>query len=286
MIGSALAERLRASGDEVVRLVRRPPRGEDEVQWEPTAGILDPAVLNDVDAVVSLAGAPTSRLPWTPSYKKVILESRLDVTRTIVDAIHVAQRPPSVLVSASAVGYYGDRGDEDLTESSPRGDGFLSAVVDAWEAEAWRASDVARVAFVRTGLVVGPSGAMPPLRLLALAGLAGPIGSGRQWWPWISLHDEVAAIDHVVGSDLSGPVNFAGPTPATEAEFMRTLARELRRPYGLPAPAFALRLALQDAAQELMLGSQRMLPAALLNDGFRFQDETVGAALAAYAGGS
>lgn len=284
MIGGALAQRLRASGDKVVRLVRRPARGADEVQWEPAAGILDAAVLNGADAVVSLSGAPTSRLPWTPAYKKVILESRLDVTRTIVDAIHAAERTPSVFVSASAVGFYGDRGDEDLTESSPRGYGFLSAVVDAWEAEARRASDATRVAFVRTGLVVGRSGAMPPLRLLARAGLAGPIGSGRQWWPWISLHDEVAAIDHVIGSGLSGPVNLAGPNPATEAEFMRTLARRMHRPYGMPAPAFALRLALQDAAQELMLSSQRMLPAALLNDGFRFRDETVDAALAAAAG--
>ena len=285
MIGGALAQRLLASGDEVVRLVRRPPRGEGEVQWEPAAGILDAAVLNGADAVVSLSGAPTSRLPWTTAYKKVILESRLDVTRTIVDAIHAAERPPSVFVSASAVGFYGDRGDEDLTESSPRGDGFLSAVVDAWEAEARRASDATRVSFVRTGLVVGPSGAMPPLRLLARAGLAGPIGSGRQWWPWISLHDEVAAIDHIIGSGLSGPVNLAGPTPATEAEFMRTLARRMHRPYGMPAPAFALRLALQDAAQELMLSSQRMLPTALLNDGFRFRDETVNDALAALPAG-
>ncbi|WP_460516716.1 TIGR01777 family oxidoreductase [Humibacter antri] len=286
MIGGALATWLQASGDDVVRLVRRPPRGDGEVRWDPAAGILDASVLSGADAVVSLSGAPTSRLPWTPAYKKVILESRLDVTRTIVDAIHGAERAPSVFVSASAVGFYGDRGDEDLTESSPRGDGFLSAVVDAWEAEASRASDVTRVAFVRTGLVVGPSGAMPPLRLLARAGLAGPIGSGRQWWPWISLHDEVAAIDHIIGSGLgggglSGPVNLAGPTPATEAEFMRTLARRMHRPYGMPAPAFALRLALQDAAQELMLSSQRMLPTALLNDGFRFRDETVDAAIVA-----
>ncbi|MGN6199427.1 TIGR01777 family oxidoreductase [Humibacter sp.] len=285
MIGGALARRLQASGDKVVRLVRRPARGADEVQWEPAAGILDAAVLNGADAVVSLSGAPTSRLPWTPAYKKVILESRLDVTRTIVDAIHAAERTPSVFVSASAVGFYGDRGDEDLTESSPRGYGFLSAVVDAWEAEAWRASDFTRVAIVRTGLVVGRLGAMPPLRLLARAGLAGPIGSGRQWWPWISLHDEVAAIDHIIGSGLSGPVNLAGPTPTTEAEFMRTLAERMHRPYGVPAPAFALRLALRDAAQELMLSSQRMLPTALLTDGFRFRDETVGAALAAYLDG-
>ncbi|MGA0567811.1 TIGR01777 family oxidoreductase [Rathayibacter sp. KR2-224] len=285
MIGGALAKRLQASGDQVVRLVRRPAKGQGEVRWEPDAGILDPAVLSGADAVVSLAGAPTARLPWTPAYKKVILESRLDVTRTIADAILAADRPPAVLISGSAVGYYGDRGDEELTEHSARGTGFLSAVVKAWEEEAWRASEVTRVAFVRTGLVVGPAGAMPPLRALALAALAGPIGGGRQWWPWISLHDEVAAIDHIARSELRGPVNLAGPTPATEAEFMRTFARDLHRPYWFPAPAFALRLALQDAAQELVLSSQRMLPTALLNDGFRFRHETVDAALAAYLEG-
>ena len=300
MIGSVLSERLRASGDEVVRLVRRPvaagtglsqdqARSQDEVRWDPAAGILDPTAVSGADAVVSFSGAPTSRLPWTPAYKKVIIESRLDATRTIVDAIRAAERPPSVFVSASAVGFYGDRGNEDLTERSPRGSGFLSAVVKAWEEEAARASDVTRVAFVRTGLVVGPTGAMPPLRTIALAGLAGPIGGGRQWWPWISLHDEAAAIDHIIGTDpgaggLSGAVNLAGPTPATEAEFMRTLARRLHRPHGMPVPAFALRLALQDAAQELILSSQRMLPVALADDGFRFRHETVDAAIAAYLG--
>lgn len=282
MVGSALAEHLAASGDDVVRLVRRPVRAPGEVSWEPARGILDPAVVSGADAVVSLSGAPTSRLPWTPGYKRVILESRLDVTQTLVDAIHEAERPPAVFVSASAVGFYGDRGDQDLTETSTTGDGFLSAVAKAWEAEAGRASDATRVAFVRTGLVVGPTGAMPPLRLLALAGLAGPVGNGRQWWPWISLHDEVAAIDHIIGSTLRGPVNLAGPTPATAGEFVRTLASAMGRPYWFPAPRPALRLAFQDAADELLLGSQRMIPAALLNDGFRFRDETVSDAIAAY----
>lgn len=292
LVGTALAERLEASGDEVVRLVRRPVRAEGEVRWDPVAGILDPAVVSGADAVVSLSGAPTARLPWTPAYKKVILESRLDVTQTIVGAIRSATKAPGVFVSASAVGYYGDRGQEDLTEQSERGTGFLSAVVAAWEQAAAPASEVTRLAFVRTGLVVGPGGAMTPLRLLARAGLAGPIGTGRQWWPWISLRDEVAAIDHIIGSapdasgspGLSGPVNLAGPTPATSGELVRALAKALHRPYGFPAPAFALRLALQSAADELLLSSQRMLPAALLDNGFRFTDTTVTEAIAAYFG--
>ncbi|MHA7984710.1 TIGR01777 family oxidoreductase [Rathayibacter sp. CAU 1779] len=282
MIGTALATRLQASGDEVVSLVRRPERAAGEVRWDPAEGILDPAVVSGADAVVSLSGAPTARLPWTRAYKEVVMQSRLDVTRTIVDAIHAAKRPPAVFVSGSAVGFYGDRGDEDLTESSPRGTAFLSAVVKAWEEEAARASDATRVAFVRTGLVVGRGGAMKALGFVARAGLAGPIGSGRQWWPWISLRDEVAAIDHLIGSRIAGPVDFAGPTPATEAEFMRTLARLVHRPYGMPAPAIALRLVLRDAADELLLGSQRMLPVALLDDGFEFQDRTVESALIEY----
>jgi uncharacterized protein (TIGR01777 family) len=290
MIGGALAERLEARGDEVVRLVRRPVRAEREVRWEPGAGILDPSAVSGVDAVVSLAGAPIGRLPWTPHYKRVILESRLDVTRTLVDAMRAADRAPAVFVSGSAVGYYGDRGDEDLTEESAPGTGFLSAVVSAWEGEAARASDVTRVAFARTGIVIGSAGTMRPLRGLALAGLAGPLGSGRQWWPWISLRDEVAAIDHIIGAEpavagLSGPVDLAGPTPATQAELMRHLARSLHRPFGVPTPAFALRVALQSAADELLLCSQRMLPAALLNDGFRFRDATIDAAIGAYVGG-
>lgn len=278
-IGSALAARLEASGDEVVRLVRRPVRAEGEARWEPAAGILDPAVVSGADAVVCLSGASISRLPWTPAYKQTVLRSRWDATQTIVDAVRAAQRTPGVLVNASAVGFYGDRGNEDLTEDSARGAGFLSAVVKAWEEAAQPASEVTRLVLVRTGMVVGPGGALAPLRLLARLGLAGPIGTGRQWWPWISLRDEVAAIDHLIGSTLSGPVNFAGPDPATAAGFMRELARQLRRPCGFPTPAFALRLALQNAADELLLTSQRMLPAALLNDGFRFQDEHVGDAI-------
>jgi hypothetical protein len=284
MIGHALAERLHECGDEVVRLVRRPARAKTEVHWRPDVGMLDPAVLDGADALVGLAGAPIGRLPWTPRRKRAILESRLDVTRTLVDAVRAAERPPAVFVSGSAVGYYGDRGDEDLTERSPRGTGFLSAVVSAWEDEAERASDVARVAFVRTGLVIGATGTMRPLRVLTLAGLAGPLGSGRQWWPWISLRDEAAAIDHVIGvvpsaGGLRGPVNLAGPTPATQSEIMRHLARRLRRPYGLPTPALALRSALQGAADELLLCSQRVLPEVLLNDGFRFRDGTVDSAI-------
>lgn len=297
MIGRALAERLTASGDEVVRLVRR-RAGADrgigaragEAPWDPAAGVLDPAVLDGADAVVNLSGASTGRLPWTSAYKKVIITSRLDATRTLVDAMHAAAGPPAVFISASAVGIYGDRGNEELTETSVAGMGYLSAVCRAWERAANEASDVTRVVTARTGLVVGPGPAMQRLRMLTLAGLAGPLGTGRQWWPWISLRDEVAAIEHIIGAGrgsahgrtLSGPVNLAGPTPATQAGFSRSLARRLRRPYGMPVPAFALRLALRDAADDLLLGSQRVVPAVLLADGFRFRDDTVDSAIGRY----
>lgn len=285
MIGRALAERLTAGGDEVVRLVRKPARGSGEARWDPAAGILDPAVLSGADAVVGLSGASTGRLPWTRAYREVVITSRLDATRTLVDAMRAADRAPGVFVSASAVGFYGDRGDEDLAESSAPGSGFLPALCRAWEREAGEASELTRVATVRTGLVVGPGTAMRALHMLARAGLAGPLGSGRQWWPWISLRDEVVAIDHVIGAGddgLNGPVNLAGPTPATQADVMRTLARLVGRPFGMPVPAFALRLALGDAADAMLLGSQRVIPEKLLADGFRFNDETPESALAAY----
>lgn len=294
MIGHALAERLTASGDEVVRLVRRRADADrsaggraGEALWDPAAGVLDPAVVCGTDAVVNLSGASTGRLPWTSAYKKVIVTSRLDATRTLVDAIHAAADPPAVFVSASAVGIYGNRGNEELTETSVAGTGYLSAVCRAWERAANEASDVTRVVAIRTGLVVGRGPAMQRLRMLSLAGVAGPLGTGRQWWPWISLRDEVAAIDHIIGPGrgsangrtLSGPVNLAGPLPATQARFSRTLAKRLHRPYGMPVPAFALRLALRDAADDLLLGSQRVVPAALLSDGFRFTDDTVDSAI-------
>lgn len=286
LIGTELRRQLAARGDEVVRLVRRPAGGTGEARWDPASGLLDPAVLEAADAVVNLAGASIGRLPWTRSRKSEILSSRVDATTTIVHALHAASAsraagaPVPALVNASAVGYYGARPGERLTESSGAGDGFLAEVVRRWEAAALAAPEGTRVALARTGVVIGDGGAIRPLRLLAKFGLAGPLGTGRQHWPWISLRDEVAALIHLIDHELSGPVNLAGPTPATAGELARTIARSLNRPYGLPAPAPLLSLALGEAARELLLADQLEVPQRLLETGFRFRDATAADAVA------
>lgn len=280
-IGTDLRRQLRAAGHTVVRLVRREARSPDEFRWEPRTLNIDPAALDGADAVVNLSGASLAHLPWTSAYRRTILQSRLLATRTLTDAIRAADRPPGVLVNASAVGYYGNRPGELLTEDDAPGDGFLSTVVEAWEREARRAADVTRVVMPRTGLVLGRGGALEPLRLLAWFGLAGPLGSGAQHWPWIGLHDEAAAIVHLLAaSSLSGPVNLVGPTPATADDVIRALTRAMNRPFLVPVPAPLIRLAMQDAGEDLLLADQAVSSARLVGDGFRFRDATAPAALA------
>ncbi|MGO4692290.1 TIGR01777 family oxidoreductase [Glaciibacter sp. 2TAF33] len=280
LIGTELGRQLSAAGHTPLRLVRREARGPGEYRWNPTLLSIDAGALDGVDAVVNLSGASLSRLPWTPGYRRTILQSRVHATRTLTDAIIRAARPPAVLLNASAVGFYGDRPGEHLSESAPVGRGFLASVVQAWEQEAQRAADATRVVSFRTGLVLARDGALAPLIPLARLGLAGPLGSGRQHWPWISLHDEAAALVHLLGSSLSGPVNLVGPTSATASDVIRALADQLRRPYLLPVPAPILRLVLQDAADDLLLADQRVSSALLLADGFAFAQETPLAAVA------
>lgn len=275
MIGGELRAQLAAAGHEVRRLVRREPSAPDEFLWDPAERTVDVALFDWADGVVNLSGSSLQRLPWTRATKRRILSSRLQATATLTDGMRRADEPPAVFVSGSAVGYYGDRPGEELTEASAKGDGFLADVVDAWEAAARLAPEATRVALARTGVVIGRGGALKPLLPIAKAGLGGPLGSGRQHWPWVSLHDEAAALVHLLGSGLEGPVNIAGPTPATAGEVVKALAQAVRRPYGFPVPAFALRLALQDAAQELLLADQRVVPQKLLDDGFVFRDPTV-----------
>jgi len=278
---SALARRLEESGDEVVRLVRAAPLGRSEVTWHPEAGVLDPSVLVGADAVVNLSGASLSRLPWTRRYRRLIVDSRLGATKTIVRALgelnERGERMPA-LISASAVGFYGSRPGEELDESSATGAGFLAELVRRWEDAANAAP--ARVVLLRTGVVLARGGALGPILKLARAGLAGPLGTGRQHWPWISLDDEVSAIVHAIRSDLSGPVNLVGPTPATAGELIRTVARSIRRPYWLPAPSFALTTLLGEAARELLLADQLVRPAVLAGDGFTFRHASPESALA------
>lgn len=277
-IGSALTERLTAAGDDVRVLVRRPANAANEVPWTP-GQTLNPAELDGVDAIVNLAGASISQMPWTDARKANILQSRLAATGTLVDALKA--NPGAALINSSAVGLYGDRGDEELREDAGRGSGFLADVVEQWEHSALEATDVARVVMFRTGLVIGNGGAIVPLRAMMTAGMGGKLGNGRQWWPWISLADEVSAIDSLMRSDASGAYNLAGPTPATMAEIGRSLSRMMFRPYFLHAPAFALKLVLGEAANELLLSSQKVVPARLLERGFTFRHTTAEQALRA-----
>lgn len=284
MIGGALVAELRARGDEVVRLVRREPSDADEVRWDPATGYLDPDALAGADAVVNLSGASLSKLPWTKAYRREILSSRVTATTAIVGALHELARrgtPVPVLVSGSAVGVYGTRPGELLTEDSAPGGGYLAEVVRTWEATAATAPAETRVVFARTGLVVGPEGATAPLRLMARFGLAGPLGGGRQHWPWVALEDEVAALVHLIDSPLAGPVNIVGPEPATAGDVFRAVAAHEHRPYWLPAPSFAISAALGAAGRELLLADQRIAPTALASDGFAFLYRTVDEAVAA-----
>ncbi len=292
LIGSSLVAALRERGDEVLRLVRRPARAGDEVQWDPASRHLDPGVLDGVDAVVNLAGAGVGDRRWTPSYKHEILASRTDSTHAAATAIAATGRPIRFL-SGSASGYYGDRGDERLTEASAPGRGFLTDVVLAWEAAAQPAVDAgAPTAFLRTGIVLASEdvasgsllrfdrsgmlvttdgGAAGPLLRAARLGLGGPIGGGRQFWPWITLVDEVGALLHLLDHpEVTGPVNLVAPGPARQKDVASALGRALHRPSVLPIPGFALHIAIGEFAGDI-LASQRIVGDALADSGYVFE---------------
>ena len=283
-IGRELTRQLDAAGHTVLRLSRSAPRGENDFLWLPSTLTVDPRAIESADAVVNLAGASTGRLPWTAGYKREILYSRVHGTQTLAEAIDRAENPPAVLLNGSAVGYYGDRPGELLTEDSAKGDGFLSDVVDAWEKAARLVPDGTRVVTFRTGLVVGNGGAFTPLIPLTRLGLAARFGTGLQNWPWVALHDEAAAIVHLLTSSLEGVVNIAGPSPATSGEITDALAEALGRwhPWAVPQRAIEL---LGDAGRDLLLPSQNVLPERLLADGFEFRYESAGAAIAALVRG-
>lgn len=279
LIGSALSAFLSARGDEVAHLVRRRPRAGHEIGWDPATRTLDPGDLSGVTAVVHLAGAGVGDHRWTPAYKQEILASRVDGTATIATAL-ADLGEPITLVSGSAIGAYGDRGDEILTEDSGRGNGFLADVVRAWESATGSAQAAGlRVALARTGLVLAPNGgAMERVLRLARFGLAGPLGSGRQYWSWITLHDEVRALAHLIDQDLSGPVNVVGVQPLRQAEVMKALGAVLGRPAVLPAPTLALKVILGEFASDI-LASQRALPSVLTASGFVFDHDTIESAM-------
>ncbi|MEN1976715.1 TIGR01777 family oxidoreductase [Cellulomonas olei] len=282
LIGTALVARLTAEGHQVRRLVRRPARTPDERTWDPDAGVLPPEALAGADAVVNLAGAGVGDKRLTADRKRVVLESRTRGTGLIASTLAGLDSPPRVLLQGSATGAYGDRGDEVVTEDEPYGDTFLAGVVRRWEAAAAPAvehPDV-RVAFLRTGIVLSArGGALGRLLPLVRLGLGGPLGSGRQYWSWITLEDEVRAVLHLLDAPVSGPVNLVAQ-PATQVEVVRALAARLHRPAVLPVPAWALRVALGEFSQEI-LGSLRAVPDALTAAGFVHRHPTPEAAAAA-----
>ena len=277
LIGSALVSELENRGDQVLR-IGRTARQEGDIVWDPMEGTLDPSLIEAVDAVVNLAGE-TIEGRWTAKKKKKILESRVKGTQLLSQTFQRLDTPPKIFVSSSASGFYGDRGEEILTESSTAGSGFLADVCKAWEAAADTSSET-RLAIARTGVVFDPSGGalqklLIPIRLF----FGGPLGGGKQWWPWITLADEVKALMHMIDTDIEGPVNLVSPQPLRNKELTKQIAKALKRPAFIPAPAFALRALLGEMADGLLLSSSRILPETLEKSGFQFSSPDLQSAL-------
>jgi uncharacterized protein (TIGR01777 family) len=287
LIGGALVPALRTDGHDVLVLVRRTPRTADEHRWDPQHRRIDPALLRDVDAVINLGGTPIRPRPFTAGYKQRLLQSRVNATTTISQALAAAATAdpdrPRVLLSGSAVGYYGDTGARTITEEAPPGEDFLAQVCTEWEAATAPASDAGiRVVHMRTGLVLGRSAMlMQVLGTVFKLGVGGRMGSGSQYWPWISLADEVGAMKHVLTADVAGPVNLTGPDPATNAEFTRELARQVHRPAVIAVPGFAIKLALGEFGRNSILAGQRAMPVRLEESGYRFTHPDLASALQA-----
>lgn len=280
LIGTRLVPALHADGHEVLRLVRRTPRTADEHRWDPQHRRIDPTLLRDVDAVVNLAGTGVGDRRWSAARKREILDSRVDATTTISQAFADAAAGdpdrPRVLLSGSATGWYGDTGARPVDEKDPAGTDFLARVCVDWEAATASAAAAGiRVATLRTGLVLGPGGLLGRMVPLFRLGLGGRLGSGQQYWPWISLDDEVAAIRFLLTAPIAGPVNLTAPTPVTNEEFTRALGEVLHRPTLLPVPGFALSTVLGEFAQVGVLAGQRVLPTVLTDAGFPFTHATV-----------
>jgi uncharacterized protein (TIGR01777 family) len=273
LIGTELQSRLRVAGHEVICLVRR-RAGAGEIRWDPAAGNLPSGALDGVDAVVNLAGAGINEHRWTDEYKRTLVSSRLSGTQLLASAIGSASAPPVVFVSASAIGYYGDRGDEVLDESAPAGDGFLADLCVRWEQAATVArGGSTRVAVIRTGIVLTPKGGALRKELpLFKLGLGGRFGSGSQWQSWITLDDEVGAIAHLLEHPADEAFNLTAPNPVTNADMTKALGEVLHRPAVLPIPAVGPKLLLGgELAEALLYSSQRVVPAALQAGGYQFQ---------------
>ena len=313
LIGGALAASLRADGHEVLGVSRRPglvaaadrtgetsgKTGEtgvsegsavsggpgaagETIVWDVAAGNIDAAALEGFEAIVHLAGESIGGR-WTDKRKAAIMSSRVESTNLLADTVRTLDAKPSVFICGSAIGFYGDRGDEELTERSLPGDGFLAEVCKRWERAAVPIADAGvRLVRIRTGLVVGPGAeAIERMARITRLGAGGPLGGGRQWWSWVSLDDEVRAIRHLIDSDASGAFNLTAPNPARQRDFQRALSTALRRPSLMPTPKFAIGAALGEMGQALLLDSTRVLPDALTVDGFEFANPDLETALAA-----
>jgi uncharacterized protein len=283
-VGRELVPGLRAAGHDVLRLVRRPARAPDERTWDPARGEIDLPGLAGVDAIINLSGENVAGGRWSSARRERILRSRVEATRTLVSALPKLPRLPTVFISASAVGFFGDRGDEELTEKSPIGHGFLPEVCLAWETHAEGAARLGvRTALLRFGVVLTrESGALAKMLPLFRLGLGGRLGSGRQWMSWVGVDDVVEIVAHVLQQPACrGALNTVAPGVVTNREFTATLARVLRRPAILPAPAWALRLVFGQMADEALLASARAVPAALLASGYQFRQPDLESALRA-----
>ncbi len=276
LIGSALVGYLKSQGHTVQRLVRRSAVSSEEITWDPTAGTVDMESLAGVDAVIHLAGAGVSDKRWTKKYKSEILNSRLLGTTTIAKAVAIVK--PQVFISASAIGWYGESGNRAVVESDRVGDDFLAAVCREWESAADLAGDV-RTVKLRTGLVLDPTGgALGKMLPLFRFGLGGKLGNGKQWWSWITLHDQIRAIAFLLENKVSGPVNVTSPNPVTNSEFTAGLARAMHRPALFPVPAIALKITLGGFSSEV-LGSKKVMPQVLTEAGFTFDYPHISSAL-------
>jgi uncharacterized protein (TIGR01777 family) len=277
LIGTQLVAKLSSSGHEVVRLVRRSPKA-GEIQWNPKSGTLDAAALEGTDAVIHLSGAGIGDKRWTDGYRKEILDSRTATTALLANTMASLSRKPSVFLSGSAIGIYGARNDEQLTEVSTHGTGFLAEVCEQWEAAAKPAVDAGiRTVYLRTGIVLSPKGgALKKLLPLFKLGVGGKFGNGKQWQSWISIDDEIGAIEHLLTANVSGAVNLTAPNPVTNAEFTKVLASVLKRPAIVPVPTFAPKILLGgELADALLFTGQRVIPAALNASGYNFKHTTL-----------
>ncbi|MBA2366014.1 MAG: TIGR01777 family protein [Actinobacteria bacterium] len=286
-IGSALRRVLEQEGHEVSALSRSAPADSSAVQWDPDSGELDPVALEGWDAVVHLAGEGIGDRRWNEAHKRRVRDSRIKGTTLLSRTLAKLDRPPAVLLSASAIGYYGDRGDEALTENAPAGGGFLAGVVQAWEESTAPARDSGiRVVTMRSGLVLDGGGGVLKRQLIPFRlGMGGRLGAGRQYWSWITLEDEVRAMQHLLDADVSGAVNLTAPTPVTNAEFTAVLGRVLSRPAFLSVPPVALEVVLgKEMATEMLFFSQRVVPSKLEGSGFRFRHPELESALRAVLG--